>query len=194
MEAQMEITCCGVKYSTRNINTFHFFEKYIIKQNNIKSALKWWMFSINEIRKEQGKKPLDIEYFTKRKHQTFNHIEIYKLNCIKRKDINNPCRKAKILYFRLQGDKKYLIDEQNLSGDGVLTFFASTIEYLENKPVLCPVKNIPSCRQIPWTYPEATSATTAGVKYLGVNTWQNKHAYKSPVRKRTAAECEGLKW
>ncbi len=179
----MEIICCGVKYSTRDVNTFQYFEKYIIKQNNIKSALKWWMFSINEIRKESGKKPLDIEYFTKRKHQSFNYIEIYKLNCVKKRDINNPCRKAKILYFRLQGDKKYLIDEQNLSGDDVLIFFASTIEYLESKPILCPVKNIPNCRQIPWTYPVATSGTTAGVKYLGVNTWQNKHAYKSPVRK-----------
>lgn len=179
----MEITCCGVKYSTRDINTFDKFEKYVIVQNNIKQALKSWMNTINNLRATFGKALLNFDYFIQRKNQTFNYIEIYKLNCNKKRDINNPCRKAKILYFKLQGKERHFIDEQNLSGDDVITFLEATKEYREIKPVLCPVKNIPNCKLIPWTYPEATSATTAGIKYLGVNRWQKKRAYYSPVRK-----------
>ncbi len=179
----MEIVCCGVKYSTRDVNTFDKFEKFIIAQDNIKQALKSWMNAINELRAALGRTLLSFEYFLKRKNQTFNYIEIYKLNCNKRRDVNNPCRKAKILYFKLQGKEKYLVDEQNLSGEDVTTLFEATKEYRINKPVLCPVKNIPNCKLIPWTYPEATSATTAGIKYLGVNAWQKKRAYYSPVRK-----------
>lgn len=179
----MDIVCCGVKYSTRDVNTFDKFEKFIISQGNLKQALKSWMNAINDLRVALGKKLLNFDYFLQRKNQSFNYIEIYKLNCNKRQDVNNPCRKARILYYKLQGDKKHLIDEQSLSGDDVLTFFASTIDYLEQKPILCPVKNIPNCRLIPWTYPEATSPTTAGVKYLGVNRWQKKKAYYSPVRR-----------
>lgn len=179
----MEIFCCGVKYSTRDVNTFDKFEKFVIAQDSIKQALKSWMNAVNNLRMALGKKLLSFDYFIQRKKQSFNYVEIYKLNCNKKRDINNPCRKIKILYYKIQGKEKHLVDEQGLSGDEVDTFLEATKTYRLNEPVLCPVKNIPNCRVIPWTYPEATSSTTAGIKYLGVNAWQKKKAYYSPVRK-----------
>ncbi|MCX4275833.1 MAG: hypothetical protein OSJ27_08665 [Candidatus Gastranaerophilales bacterium] len=178
----MEIICCGVKYSTRDINTFDKFEKFLISQNNLKQAMKLWMNAANTLRDEACKKLLSFEYFIKRKNQSFDFIEIYKLNCNKKRDLNNPCRKAKILYFKMQGRQRHLVDEQSLSGEDVEIFLSATKGLREEKPIFCPVKNIPNCRQIPWTTPEATGPTTAGVKYLGVNIWQKKRAYKSPVR------------
>ena len=179
----MDIVCCGVKYSTRDINTFDKFEKFIISQDKFQQALKSWMNTINNLRNALGKSLLSFDYFLQRKNQSFNYIEIYKLNCNKKQDVNNPCRKLKILYFRIRGKEKHLIDEQSLSGDDVELFLDATKKFRIAKPVLCPVKNIPNCRLIPWTYPEATSPTTAGVKYLGVNRWQKKKAYYSPVRR-----------
>jgi len=173
----MQITCCGVVHSIKNPETFDAFEKYSIKGGNLTKGLKAWHELDNAVRKDYGKKPRELEYFTQRNGKKFDYVEVMHFTCIK-----NHCLKFEITYYKKGGFGKRTVDKQILKGLDADTFDIAMDKFWCKMKLKSPVQNVKNYKRNPGTYPKATGPETGGRKYLIESLgWESKKAYESEV-------------
>lgn len=86
---------------------------------------------------------------------------IYTLNCKK-----NGCLKLQIHRFIKENSKLKKAEVKHLNSTVALNFLKSTTNERIKLPQICPIKNVPNAKSIPWVYGKAIDGYTQVVRYI----------------------------
>ena len=171
----MKFYCCKREFSSKKPCDLIYFNKSVIKGNDVKSAIKLRIDYINGIRQKRGLETLVFEPQKDliRRGRKIAQMYVYSFFC--------PvcgCVKVKIVLYAFVLGSRLKLDTMELASDDAQEFLRYTSKLRQE----CPIgtfRKVESSKTIPFVYGKALSAYEQGSKYLNANGFRNRHEHKS---------------